>query len=79
MKRVLVLGLLLVAAAGVALFAGGQGWLGEHEAPGVIRGPARAPERVAAEVSLQRRAAAALAAGEAKQILFCELHEHTTF
>jgi hypothetical protein len=78
-KRVLVLLLLLAAAAGAAFFAGAEGWLGSEEAPGVIRGPARSAARLAAEASAQRAAAATLGAGDAKQILFGDLHVHTTF
>ncbi|MBM4382986.1 MAG: DUF3604 domain-containing protein [Deltaproteobacteria bacterium] len=79
MKRILgVFGLLLLAAAGL-VFAGGEGWLGDTETPGTIRGPARSATRVANEASTQLLAARALAVDAPKQVLFGDLHVHTSF
>ncbi|MBX3024606.1 DUF3604 domain-containing protein [bacterium] len=57
------------------------GCRGQHQGPGEITGPAIPAAVVAARQATQAKAAAALAPGAppAKQILFGDLHVHTTF
>ncbi len=79
MRRLGILLGLLLLAAGAVVFVAGKGWLGESDAPGVPRGPTRSPASVAAEAARVARTATALGVPEAKQILFGDLHVHTTF
>jgi hypothetical protein len=78
-RRILLVlvGLALLACA--ALFAAGSGWLGRHEGPGDVA-TTRLPQEVRAERRATRRSASAgVGAPEAKQVLFGDLHVHTTF
>jgi hypothetical protein len=70
--------LVLAIAAGLVA-AGGAGWFGDSESPGTIRGGARGAASIAAEAAAQSSAAGAFAEGTPKQILFGDLHVHTTF
>ena len=79
MKRILGTILLLTCAAAALVIAAGKGWLGNSETPGTIRGPARSEQSVAKEEAAQSTSATALGAAEDKQILFGDLHVHTTF
>jgi hypothetical protein len=73
MKKVL-LGLLAVAVIGAVVVRGaGLGWFGRHEAPGSPIETAR-PAEIQAE-----RAAGITKSGADRQILFGDLHVHTTF
>jgi hypothetical protein len=77
-----ILGYLLIAlavVAGAVFYAAGRGFLGRHEGPGEIAGAAVPPELVQARAEAQQGAARALGAGAGKQILFGDLHVHTTF
>ena len=80
MARILavVISLVLMALAGV--YAAGKGWLGEHWGAGEVN-PADVPEAVfATRLAAQRRAAHDVGApAGAKQVLFGDLHVHTTF
>jgi Protein of unknown function (DUF3604) len=74
-------GLLLVAAIGlgVLVWIAGQGWLGERPTMGVVTGPAIDPAFIAAKEAGVRESAAAIGVTEPKQILFGDLHVHSTF
>jgi hypothetical protein len=79
LKRIGGLVLAVVLAAAAVLFVAGKGWLGDPEAPGTPRGAARGAAQVVAEEARVASAAAALGVPEPKQILFGDLHVHTTF
>ncbi len=72
---------LLAVLAGVALLflALARGHFGRHEGPGDIAGEARPSEAVAREVSAVAGAARGVGAEASRQILFGDLHVHTTF
>lgn len=78
MRLVLSVLLLLSLAVGGLFWAAGSGWLGRHEGPGrVTEKPV--PEGVIAErKASQQQAMAALNTPAGKQILFGDLHVHTT-
>ncbi len=73
--------LLLALAAGLVglVYAMGRGWLGSHWGAGLVTARAL-PEAVVAERgAAQRRAASAAGISQAKQILFGDLHVHSTY
>jgi hypothetical protein len=76
-----ILGFVLLLSLVAALYVAGA-WLrlyGEHEGPGEFTA-SPIPEAVLEEHGrAQKRAAAALTVGQPKQILFGDLHVHTTF
>ncbi|MEO0996184.1 MAG: DUF3604 domain-containing protein [Pseudomonadota bacterium] len=78
MKKFLVLvAVLLVLLVGL-LFAAGKGWLGSHEGPGIIS-DATVPDRlIEARAERQADTAERLTAPGDRQILFGDLHVHTT-
>jgi Protein of unknown function (DUF3604) len=77
-KVVLALGALVGFALGI-VFAAGRGSFGSHEGPGEIAGPRRAPELFEGRVRADREAGRALGVARPKQVLFGDLHVHTTF
>ncbi len=79
MKRIGGWVLAVVLGVAAVLFVAGKGWLGSPEKPGTPRGAARGAAQVVAEEARVASAAEALAVPEAKQILFGDLHVHTTF
>ncbi len=70
-----------VALLGVWLYGVGAGWFGETEGAGEIRGRSVHASIVGRRAQLQRRAHESLDVGAhaEKQILFGDLHVHTTF
>lgn len=77
--RVLACVLGVVLAIGLYLLAAWLQVFGRHQGPGEPT-QARVPEAVVAQrAQAERRAAATLTAGPTKQILFGDLHVHTTF
>jgi hypothetical protein len=67
----------LVAGLGVGLIV--SGLLGDHQGPGEIVKTPIPPEIVSARAATQKSAATAIGVGAEKQILFGDLHVHTTF
>jgi uncharacterized protein DUF3604 len=71
--------LLVIVAVGLYIAGAWLGFYGRHEGPGDPTA-ARIPERVIAErARAQAEAAKTLTVGQPKQILFGDLHVHTTF
>jgi hypothetical protein len=70
---------LVLAGAGLALHGLGRGWLGAHRGAGAIEGAAVPRAAVAARGAERADAARKLGAAGARQILFGDLHVHTTF
>jgi len=78
MKRFLIAVVIVVAGALALLLAAGKGWLGEHEGPGIITDQRVPAEAVEERIARQSEAAESAGAPTAKQILFGDLHVHTT-
>ena len=78
--RVSLVVLVLAAGLGLYVFGAWMRWYGEHEGAGIPTS-ARLPEAVVREREerAQRAAAVLTTAPPAKQILFGDLHVHTTF
>ncbi len=79
LRNLVIAGVLLAAAAVAALYLAGRGAFGAHEGAGEPSAPARSAASVAAEAAAQRAAAPPAAAEDAKQILFGDLHVHSSF
>ena len=79
MKKVLLAILVLLAVAGLWLFAAANGWLGSPEASGVIHAGGRPAATTKERAAVQTETARLLGASPAKQVLFGDFHVHTTF
>jgi hypothetical protein len=71
--------LALALAVGALVFAAGKGWLGSTELPGTPHARARSADAVSIETARAASAAQSLGVPAPKQILFGDLHVHTTF
>jgi len=77
-KGLITVLVLLIVIVGLALVGIARGWLGRHEGPGVLTEQPVPPALVAARADLQASTAQRLGLAAAKQILFGDLHVHTT-
>ena len=79
LKRVVVVlvGLLIVLA--LVVLGAGRGWFGSHEEPGEVTETRRSLRVVASGAIAQRDAAEDVGVSKPKQILFGDLHVHSTF
>jgi len=78
--RKLALGAAVAGVAALALvYAAGRGTFGSHDGPGEIIGGPRSPALIDARTRSDRNAASAIGPARAKQVLFGDLHVHTTF
>ncbi|HVM96440.1 MAG TPA: DUF3604 domain-containing protein, partial [Candidatus Acidoferrales bacterium] len=73
--------LVLLVALGLGAYVAGawRGLYGEHEGPGTISGKRVAASAIEARTLAQARAAKSITEKQPKQILFGDLHVHTTF
>ena len=79
MKK-LIVGLILLALIGAGgFYALGFGLLGSLPGPGTIEGGQVPPAAIAAKVARQKGGAASIGAPTTKQILFGDLHVHSTY
>jgi len=78
LARLLLALLVLLALVLAGLYLAGTGRFGEHEAPGEVTARARPASEVAGSVAKIEAAADALGVRDPKQILFGDLHVHTT-
>ena len=78
-KQIAAAILVLLAAAFGLVWAAGHGAFGSHEGPGEIVGPRLTPVAVASRARADATAARTIGASRAKQVLFGDLHVHTTF
>ena len=79
MKKLALAVLVLLALAGIWLYAAASGWLGQSEPRGTVNTTARPEATVEARSAVQARTLRLLGAPSAKQILFGDFHVHTTF
>ncbi|MDJ0865023.1 MAG: DUF3604 domain-containing protein [Myxococcota bacterium] len=79
LRRVALALVLLLAAAAFAVVTAGRGWYGSLESGGAPRAARRPPPSVAAVERARADAADRIGATRPKQILFGDLHAHTTF
>lgn len=76
----MLVGLLTVVLLLVGLlWVVGRGTLGESVGPGTITGPARTQAEVAGRFAVEREAAEEIGVARPKQILFGDLHVHSSF
>ena len=77
--RIAVTLALLIVLALAGLWVLGSGWLGTHWGPGVVTSTPVPERAVAVRRLAQRQAARAAGVASDKQILFGDLHVHTTY
>ena len=80
MKKIILIAVLFIFA-GVFYFSGGlyYGWTGKFERAGSIKGEIVPNEIISKRTTIQKDSALAVGVNEPKQILFGDLHVHTTF
>jgi hypothetical protein len=78
-KRIALAAALLVGFALGLVYAAGRGAFGSHDGPGEIVGPARSKQQVEERARGDREAGRAIGVAHPKQVLFGDLHVHTTF
>lgn len=78
-KRVIAVLIVLVLIVGGYVLGAWRGWYGVHEGPGEASTTRLPPPVIDARTRAQSAAAKALTVGQTKQILFGDLHVHTTF
>jgi Protein of unknown function (DUF3604) len=78
-KKVALLAAALIGFGLGLVYAAGHGAFGSHEGPGEIAGPARPIAQLDARTRVDREVASALGVAHPKQVLFGDLHVHTTF
>ncbi len=79
LRTILVVLLLLIAAAVGFVYSAGKGSLGEHEGPGEPKAVRRSAETVRVSEARVSEAAAGIGVPRPKQVLFGDLHVHSTF
>ncbi|TMA33346.1 MAG: DUF3604 domain-containing protein, partial [Deltaproteobacteria bacterium] len=78
-RRIALAAAALIGFALGLVYAAGRGAFGAHEGPGEIAGRARPIADLEARVRGDREAGRALGVAHPKQVLFGDLHVHTTF
>jgi hypothetical protein len=79
LHRILAALALLLVLAVALLFVAGLGWFGRHEGPGTPTAARRPDTAIAAERGGAAAAATVIGVPRPKQVLFGDLHVHTTF
>ena len=79
LRRVLLASAVLAALLLGLLYVAGLGWFGSHEGPGAPAASRRPDRALAAEAARDAAGAAGIGVPRPKQILFGDLHVHTTF
>ena len=79
MRKLLWLGLIFAIGAGLVGYALGRGWLGVRQDGGEVTARRIPTQRVGEAAVRQRAAGREIGQPEPKQILFGDLHVHTTF
>ena len=79
LRRIVIVGVGLIGAGLLVLYIVGQGWLMSPDHAGEATGGPIAPATVAERAQHQTAAAHAIGVASPKQIVFGDLHVHTTF
>ena len=78
LRRVLLASAVLAALLLSLLYVAGLGWFGSHEGPGAPAAARRPDRALAAEAARDAAGAAGIGVPRPKQVLFGDLHVHTT-